>query len=147
MLGYRISTTQSEFDNELIYRFISTSYWAAGMPRELLEKAIANSWCFAVFDQDNRQVAFARLITDKATFGYLADVFVIEDARGQGISKYLVEHIVSLPEVKGFRRLLLATYDAHGLYAQYGFKPIEKVESLMQIWQPDIYQSTQPEKD
>jgi GNAT superfamily N-acetyltransferase len=84
--------------------------------------------------------AFARLITDKATFAYLADVFVLPEFRGQGISKWLVSEIVSHPDLQGLRRMILATRDAHGLYEQFGFKPIEPVENFMQIWNPDVYQ-------
>jgi GNAT superfamily N-acetyltransferase len=92
-----------------------------------------------VFTESNQQVAFARLITDKTTFAYLADVFVLPEFRGQGISKWLVSEIVSHPDLQGLRRMMLATRDAHGLYEQYGFKPIEPVENFMQIWRPEVY--------
>ncbi|WP_100643711.1 GNAT family N-acetyltransferase [Alteromonas facilis] len=143
--GFFITTEQAKFDMDVIHRFISNSYWAEGMPRALLEKAVKNSWCFAVLTSDNTLIGFARLITDKATFAYLADVFILPDYRGKGLSKWLVDTIVSQPEVKGLRRMMLATYDAHSLYEQYGFKPIERVETLMQIWQPDIYKEKKPE--
>ncbi|WP_105201607.1 GNAT family N-acetyltransferase [Pseudoalteromonas sp. T1lg10] len=139
MKGYRISTNHEDLDFEVIYQFISQSYWAMGIPRATLRKAIDNSFCFGVFENGGKQVGFARLITDRATFAYLADVFVVEAHRGKGLSKWLVESIVSHPDVQGLRRMVLATRDAHGLYAQYGFKGIENPEILMQIWQPDIY--------
>lgn len=140
MQGYRISTVFEEMDLDCIHQFISQSYWAKGVPRDTLDKAIRNSLCFGVFTDSNQQVAFARLITDKATFAYLADVFVLSEYRGNGISKWLVSEIVSHPDLQGLRRMILATRDAHGLYEQCGFKPIEPVENFMQIWQPDVYQ-------
>ncbi len=137
--GYRISTDKKYLDFEVIYDFISGSYWASGIPKHTLEKAISNSFCFGVYDSHDSQVGFARLITDKATFAYLADVFILENHRGKGLSKWLVESIVSHPDLQGLRRVVLATRDAHGLYAQYGFQPIENPEMLMQIWHPDVY--------
>lgn len=139
--GFSISTDSTKLDLDIIYQFISQSYWAKGIPREIVEKALANSFCFGVYDEYGEQVAFARLITDKATFAYLADVFVVESQRGKGLSKWLVSNIVSHPELQGLRRMLLATSDAHGLYAQFGFTAIENPESLMQIWQPNIYKA------
>ncbi|EPP5774599.1 GNAT family N-acetyltransferase [Vibrio cholerae] len=137
--GFEISTDNNRLNFEVIYEFITQSYWAADIPKATLEKAISNSFCFGVYDSIGHQVGFARLITDKSTFAYLADVFIIESQRGKGLSKRLVETIVTHPELQGLRRMVLATRDAHGLYAQYGFKPVENPEILMQIWQPNIY--------
>ncbi|MCG9552575.1 GNAT family N-acetyltransferase [Vibrio sp. Isolate31] len=142
MQGYKISTDKSYLDLEVIYGFISESYWACGIPKHILEKAISNSFCFGVYDNHDSQVGFARLITDKATFAYLADVFVLENHRGRGLSKWLLENIVSHRDLQGLRRMVLATRDAHGLYAQYGFQPIENPEILMQIWHPDVYRES-----
>ncbi|HCM0799123.1 GNAT family N-acetyltransferase [Vibrio parahaemolyticus] len=139
MQGFEISTDINRLNFEVIHDFISRSYWAAGIPKATLEKAILNSFCFGIYDSIGQQVGFARLITDKATFAYLADVFIIESQRGKGLSKWLVETIVSHPDLQGLRRMVLATSDAHGLYAQYGFKPIENPDILMQIWRPNIY--------
>ncbi|EKO5176814.1 GNAT family N-acetyltransferase [Vibrio vulnificus] len=139
MRGYRISTNNDELDLEVIYQFISTSYWAQNIPRSTLVKALSNSFCFGVFDSVGSHVGFARLITDKATFAYLADVFILESHRGKGLSKWLVQTIVEHPELQGLRRMVLATKDAHGLYEQYGFKAIENPEMLMQIWHPNVY--------
>ncbi len=100
-----------------------------------------HSFCFAVLDDENQLVAFARLITDRTTFAYLADVFVVEAHRGKGISKWLISEIVAHPELQGLRRMMLATRDAHGLYEQFGFTPIAPVENFMQIWKPNVYQS------
>lgn len=139
MQGYKISTAHDDLDFEVIYQVISQSYWASGIPRETLAKAISNSLCFGVFDEAGQQVGFARLITDRATFAYLADVFIVESHQGLGLSKWLIEHIVAHPELQGLRRMVLATRDAHGLYAQHGFKAIENPDIFMQIWQPDVY--------
>ncbi|WP_258406659.1 GNAT family N-acetyltransferase [Shewanella spartinae] len=143
MPDYSITTDKDAFDFDVIYGFISQSYWAMGIPKETMRRAIANSLCFGVFDKDNKQVGFARLITDSATFAYLADVFILPSHRGKGLSKYLMETIVAHPDLQGLRRIVLATRDAHGLYAQYGFQPIENPEILMQIWHPNVYQREQ----
>lgn len=137
--GFKISTNNKDFDFEVIYKFISQSYWAAGIPRKTLEKAVSNSFCFGIFDEDKNQVGFARLITDKATFAYLADVFIVKSHQGKGLGRWLIKTIISHPEIHGLRRIMLATRDAHDLYSKYGFKPIEKPEMLMQIWEPEIY--------
>ena len=148
MKGFNISTDNNLIDFELVYSFISQSYWAKGIPVNTMRKAIDNAFCFGVYAEPKasteklRQVGFARMITDKATFAYLADVFILEEFRGLGLSKFLVEHIISHPDLQGLRRIMLATKDAHGLYKQYGFKEIEYPEMLMQIWQPDVYQPT-----
>lgn len=139
MQGYTISTDQADLDFEFIHQFISRSYWATGIPAQTLKKAIEHSLCFGVFDAAGQQIGFARVITDKATFAYLADVFIIESVRGRGISKWLIETIVNHSDLQGLRRMMLATRDAHGLYSQYGFSGIENPEMLMQIWHPNVY--------
>lgn len=139
MQGYTISTDQADLDFEFIHQFISRSYWATGIPAQTLKKAIEHSLCFGVFDAAGQQIGFARVITDKATFAYLADVFIIESVRGRGISKWLIETIVNHADLQGLRRIMLATRDAHGLYSQYGFSGIENPEMLMQIWHPNVY--------
>ncbi|MCA3980365.1 GNAT family N-acetyltransferase [Vibrio vulnificus] len=140
MQGYRVTTDQSEMDFSVIFDFISQSYWAKGIPQATMHKAIDNAFCFAVLQDNGEQVGFARLITDKATFAYLAGVFILPQHRGQGLSKWLMENIIAHPELQGLRRMILATRDAHGLYKQFGFTPIEPVENFMQIWQPNVYQ-------
>ncbi|ADZ89840.1 GNAT family N-acetyltransferase [Marinomonas mediterranea] len=147
MKGYFISTEASLFDFDTIYSFLSESYWAKGIPSETLKKAIENSLCFAVFAESDRstiqhppkQIGFARMVTDKATFAYLADVFILEAYRGKGLSKFLMENIVSHPDLQGLRRIMLATKDAHTLYTKYGFEPLEQVDRIMQIWNPSVY--------
>ncbi|MFS1423026.1 GNAT family N-acetyltransferase [Shewanella sp. 10N.286.48.B5] len=137
--GYVISTDQNKLDISVIHGFISQSYWAKGMPITVLAKAIEHG----VFTDQGEQVGFARLITDRATFAYLADVFITDQHRGIGLSKLLIEKVISHPDIQGLRRMMLATRDAHGLYAQYGFLPVDNPEILMQIWRPNIYQQAQ----
>ncbi|ORT48529.1 GNAT family acetyltransferase [Vibrio sp. qd031] len=138
---YKLHTQLEQMDTETIYKFISQSYWAKDMPRPLFDKALANSRCYGFLDEHGKQVAFARVITDCATFAYLADVFVMPDYRGLGLSKQLVKQLLDDEELQGLRRMMLATKDAHGLYKQFGFEPVLYPEMLMQIWQPGIYQN------
>ncbi|MGF1742360.1 GNAT family N-acetyltransferase [Vibrio profundum] len=142
MLGYHISTDPNNLDFDLIHSFVSQSYWAQGIPKQVLRNAITNSFCFGVYKNTGEQVGFARLITDKATFAYLADVFIVEAQRNKGLSKWLLSTIVSHEDLQGLRRIVLATRDAHSLYAQFGFTPIEHPNKLMQIWQPNVYSET-----
>lgn len=126
-------------DIGLIHHFLSNeSYWAQGIPLELVKTSLANSYCIGVFDKE-KQVAFARLITDRATFAYLADVFVIDSYRKQGISKLMLNHIMDLPWVNALRRMMLVTADAHSLYAEYGFGPLADVTRHMEIYTPNLY--------
>ncbi len=134
-----VTTDPAKIDRDLVYGFLSQSYWARGIPREVLERGIANSLCFSLFDGD-AQVGFARVATDRATFAYLADVFVLPTHRGRGLSKLLMETIVAHPDLQGLRRWVLVTRDAHGLYARYGFTPLAKVDGYMERWDPEVYQ-------
>lgn len=136
--GFAITTEKDFFNVEYIHAFLSKSYWAEGIPIETVQKSIENSLCFGVFHL-GRQIGFARVITDKATFGYLADVFIDEAYRGQGLSKWLMEEILNHPDLQGFRRMMLATKDAHGLYAQFGFVPLTYTDRWMHIHHPDRY--------
>ncbi|MDB4923731.1 MAG: family N-acetyltransferase [Mucilaginibacter sp.] len=143
--GFHISTDQSLLDFGMIFNYLDKeSYWAQGIPVETLKKAIAGSLCFGVYYQ-NKQVGFARVITDKATFAYLCDVFVLADHRRLGLSKWLMQTIVKHPELQGLRRWSLATTDAQGLYSQFGFKQITRPERWMEIFTP--YQSLKKEKE
>jgi len=139
--GYRISSDQSELDIESIHEFLSTSYWAEGIPMETLNRAISNSLSFGVFSKEKRQVGFARVITDSATYAYLADVYILEDHRGKGLSKLLMHEIMSHPDLQGLRRMTLATADAHGLYEKYGFSELAKPEVFMENWNPEVYKN------
>ena len=141
MQGYQITTNLQGMDFAVIHGFISNSYWAKNMPEATLKKALNNSLCFGVLTDDGEQVGFARMVTDCATFAYLADVFILDMHRGKGLSKWLVKTIIEHPELQGLRRIMLATYDAHGLYKQFGFSEVndEEAATLMQIRNPDVY--------
>ncbi|MDN3637347.1 GNAT family N-acetyltransferase [Simiduia curdlanivorans] len=139
MKGYRISTDYDEMNLSVVHAFISSSSWAKGIPLETMARAVKNSLCFGVFTRSGEQVGFARMITDSATFAYLADVFILESHRGQGLSKWLMETILAHPQLQGLRRMLLATADAHGLYGQFGFTQLAKAESFMELWVPGVY--------
>lgn len=136
--NFTITTEKEKLDLDFIHSFLSRSYWANGIPKEVVSKSIEGSLCFGAFE-NNRQVGFARMVTDKATFAYLADVFIIEECRGRGLSRWLMEVIMAHPELQGLRRILLATRDAHGLYAKFGFTPLAHVDRWMQIHHPDVY--------
>ena len=136
--GFTISTEKEKLDIELIHSFLNRTYWAEGISKETIRRSIEGSLCFGVFEND-KQVGFARMITDKATFAYLADVFIIEEYRGRGLSKWLMEVIMSHPDLQGLRRMILATKDAHGLYKQFGFTPLINVDRWMHILDPDVY--------
>jgi GNAT superfamily N-acetyltransferase len=136
--GYTISTDKEKLDIPYIHSFLSTSYWAEKIPFDVVRRSIEGSMCFGVYDGE-RQVGFARVITDKATFGYLADVFIDEQYRGRGLSKWLMTTIISHPDLQGLRRFMLATFDAHGLYAQFGFAQLGFPERFMNIHRPNLY--------
>jgi N-acetylglutamate synthase-like GNAT family acetyltransferase len=137
--GFDFSTDKSRLDFEAIYDFLShRSYWAQNIPREIVQRSIDNALCFGVYER-KKQVGFARLITDYATFAYLGDVFVLEEYRAKGLSKKLVAFIRSLPELQELRRWHLITRDAQGLYEQYGFKKVAKPEQHMEISRPNLY--------
>jgi N-acetylglutamate synthase-like GNAT family acetyltransferase len=134
-----ISTDRARLDVDAVHRFLSTdSYWSQGIPLEVVRRAIDNSLPFGVY-RHNELVGFARVTTDRATFAYLADVFIVEAMRGQGLSKWLMECIMAHPELQGLRRWMLATRDAHGLYTQSGFTPLKTPERMMEKVDPDIY--------
>jgi GNAT superfamily N-acetyltransferase len=139
MPNFRISTDQSKLDIPLIHRFLSEqSTWAKNISLATLERAIKNSLCFGGFI-DSSQVAFARVITDYATFANLVDVFVLPEYRGNGYSKMTMETIIAHPGLQGLRRFTLATSDAHALYAEFGFTAPLRPQSLMERYFPDIY--------
>jgi len=135
---FNISTEKGKMDIDLIHSFLTRSYWAEGISKEIVRRSIEGALCFGVFEND-KQVGFARMITDKATFAYLADVFIIDEYRGLGLSKWLMEVIMSYPDLQGLRRLMLATRDAHELYKKFGFTPLNNVDRWMHIHYPDVY--------
>lgn len=128
---YTISTDKRKLNIEVIHRFLSTSYWANKRPLEIVRKSIENSLCYGIYFH-NEQIGFCRVVTDFATFAYLADVFVLENHRGKGLSKWLMGCVMKHPELQGLRRWTLATKDAHGLYGQFGFKSLHWPERWME---------------
>ncbi len=139
--NYVISTDNRKLNVDIIHHYLATeSYWAKNIPRETVEKSIANSVCFGVY-KDEEQVGFARVVTDKATFAYLGDVFILPAHRGKGISKWLMQTIHAHPELQNLRRWWLGTKDAHGLYEQFGWTRITEdvARRFMQKHNPDVY--------
>jgi ribosomal protein S18 acetylase RimI-like enzyme len=135
---YAITTDVGKMDLLAVHEFLSNSYWAKGIPRETLERAIANSICFAVL-KGTALVGFARVTTDRATFAYLADVFVLPEHRGRGLAKRLMDAVLAHADLQGLRRWVLVTRDAHRLYQQYGFKPLARAEGYMERWDQEVY--------
>lgn len=135
---FTITTEKEKFDVEFIHSFLTRSYWAEGISKEVIKRSIDGALCFGLFEND-KQIGFARTITDKATFAYLADVFIIEEYRGRGLSKWLMEVLMSHPSLQGLRRMMLATKDAHGLYEKFGFTALNNVDRWMQINDPNVY--------
>lgn len=133
-----ISTDKSLLQLEVIHDFLKNSYWAKNIPIEIVKKSIEFSICFGVY-LGGKQIGFARVISDRATFAYLADVFIVKEEQGKGYSKELMKHIMAHAELQGLRKFLLATADAHGLYKQFGFKVLAKPERVMEITITDIY--------
>jgi len=133
--NFCISTDKNKLDINVIHDYLcNESYWAKNIPVEVVQRSIDGSYCFGLYvtvNSTTKQIGFARVITDCATFAYLADVFVLESYRGKGLSKWLMKIIMDCPDLQGLRRWLLATKDAHGLYLQYGFKALDKPELIM----------------
>ena len=153
---FLLSTDPALLDLDVIHDFLTNCYWAKGIPRETVERSMENSLCFGVYAVANtptlsqnvregwgtrRQVAFARVISDFATYAYVGDVFVIEAFRGQGLSKWMMRAIVSHPALQGLRRWTLLTRDAHKLYSQFGFTPLQKPDRYMELHNPNVYEA------
>jgi GNAT superfamily N-acetyltransferase len=126
----------------MVHGFLTESYWAEGISREVVARSIENSLCFGVFC-DGKQIGFARVISDYATFAYIGDVFVLESYRGHGLGKWLMECVIGHPWLQGLRRWTLLTRDAHGLYAQFGFTPLKRPERYMELHDPEVYRRDQ----
>ncbi len=136
---YYVSTDKSKIDISLVHDYLCNhSYWAAGIPIDTVQKSIDNSLCFGIY-LAHRQVGFARVVSDFATYAYLADVFVLEHERGKGLARYLMETIIDHSELQGLRRFMLATRDAHDLYSKFGFTPLAKPNRWMERHHPDVY--------
>lgn len=139
--GFTASTDRTKLDLDVIHEFLAGSYWARNIPRETVWKSIENSLCFGLFEAE-RQIGFARAVTDRATFAYVGDVFVLEGYRGRGLGKWLISCLLSHPDLQGLRQMLLFTRDAHGFYEQLGFERITNTDRLMAISRRDFYHST-----
>ena len=130
--GYEMSTDAARLDRDAIWAFVTESYWAEGIPRELLDRAIDRSLSFGVYAPDGSQAGYARVVTDGATFAWIGDLFVLEEHRGRGLGKWLVEAILDHPDLRDARKIVLATADAHGLYRPFGFRGAHP-ERMMEI--------------
>lgn len=135
---YEISSDPARIDVEAVHAFLSSSYWARDIPLAVVRKALENSLCVAAFAASG-QVGFARVVTDRATFAYLADVYVLEGHRGRGLSRSLVAVLLDHPELRGLRRLMLVTRDAHGLYERFGFTALAHPDRVMELHRPGLY--------
>ena len=142
---YALSTDKTRLDMVALHHFLSVeSYWAKGIPLATVERAVAHSLCFGLYYRGTF-AGFARIISDMTSFAYLCDVFVLPEHRGRGLSKWMMQCILEHPDLQGLRRMMLATRDAHGLYAQFGFKPLDAPEPFMQLHHPDVYRSAEPQ--
>jgi GNAT superfamily N-acetyltransferase len=135
---YTITVDPDRLDVDAIHGYLTRSYWAPGIPMEIVRRSLQHSVNFCILRGDEL-AGFGRVITDRATFGYLGDVFVLEPHRGQGLSKWLMECVLAHPELQGFRRWVLITRDAHGLYRQFGFDALAKPENYLERRSPNIY--------
>jgi GNAT superfamily N-acetyltransferase len=144
--GFTLTTDRDRVDVAVVHAFLTRSYWAVGVPLEVVRRSIEHSLNFSVWrdadaDAASAQVGFARVVTDYATFAYVGDVFVLEPWRGRGLSRWMMECMVAHPELQGFRRWALLTRDAHGLYARLGFTPLDRPDRWMERWAPDVYRA------
>lgn len=140
---FTISIDKARFDIEMIHGFLSTCYWAEGISRKVVQKSMDNSLCFGVFE-GNKQIGFARVITDRATYAYIGDLFILESHRGKGLGKQLMAAIMGHPELQGLRRWSLVTRDAHGLYEPFGFASLANPQRHMERHDPDVYKQKTP---
>jgi len=142
--GFVLSTDRERLDLHATHDFLAeSSYWAQRIPYEIFARSAENSLCFGIYDSAGAQAGFARVISDFATFAYIADVFVLDSQRGRGLGKWLMACIQQHPQLQGLRRWVLTTRDAHGLYAQYGFGPVKFPERYMEILRPNMYAGEQ----
>ena len=135
---YSITTDPQKLDVDAIHAYLSRSFWAEGIPKDIVARSLANSLCFGLFD-DAAQVGLARVVTDRATYAYLCDVYVLESHRTRGLGKWLIETVMAHPDLQGLRRFQLVTRDAHGLYSRHGFAPPAHPERNMEIFKHGMY--------
>lgn len=135
---FLVSTDRTLIDVDLVHDFLTNSYWANGIPREVFVRSIENALCFGMYE-DRQQIGFARVISDFATYAYIGDVFVVESHRGRELGTFLMECIMKHPELQGLRRWSLVTRDAHGLYKKFGFEALKKPQNYMEIVDARVY--------
>jgi len=138
---FTVSTDRKLIELDVVHGFLTKCYWAKGISRDVVARSIENSLCFGVYSE-GRQVGFARVISDCATYAYIGDVFLLESFRGRGLGKWLMECIMQHPRLQGLRRWSLVTQDAHGLYSKLGFEPLKKPQNYMELHRPDVYQKS-----
>lgn len=139
-LPYSLSFDLNDFDLDRVHHWLSAgAYWSKGLPRDIMERSLENSIVLGLYHDDAGQVGLARMVTDKATFAYLADVYIAKDHRGLGLANWLMETIMAHADLQGLRRMMLATSDMHSLYRKFGFKDVRENKLLMEIVNPDIY--------
>jgi GNAT superfamily N-acetyltransferase len=136
---FTVSTDRKRIDLDVVHGFLTQCYWAKGIPREVVARSIENSLCFGVY-ANGKQIGFARVISDYATYAYIGDVFVVDSFRGRGLGKWLMECVMQHSRLQGLRRWSLVTRDAHGLYSKLGFEPLKKPENYMELHRPEVYQ-------
>jgi GNAT superfamily N-acetyltransferase len=137
--GYTVSDEKARLDLPVIHSFLTRSYWAEGIGMERIERVVQYSFCFGLYAPDGEMIGFGRVLSDTSAIAYLMDVFVLEQHRGKGLGKWLVECILAHPALQPVRRWVLATEDAHELYARYGFTPYEPASELMMKYDPEMY--------
>jgi GNAT superfamily N-acetyltransferase len=136
--GFSVSCDPAKVEHAVVAGFLAESYWARGIPAETVRRSIEGSLCFALLAGD-RQIGFARVISDRATIAYLGDVFVLPEFRGRGLGKWLVECVLAHPQLQGLRRWVLVTLDAHGIYREFGFRQLARPENFMELHNPQVY--------
>ena len=138
---FLISTSREQLSLDVVHGFLTNCYWAKGIPREVVARSIEHALCFGIYDGEGAQVGFARVISDFATIAYIGDVFVLETHRGRGLGKWLMESITHHPALQNLRRWILTTRDAHGLYSQVGFTPVNAPERYMELHRANAYET------
>jgi ribosomal protein S18 acetylase RimI-like enzyme len=137
--GYVISDDPARLDVDAVHAYLARSYWAEGIPRDVVARALAHSLCLGIYAEGGAQVGLVRIVTDFATFGYFCDVYVLESHRGRGLAKAAMRHALEHPQLQGLRRLQLVTQDAHGLYSRFGFNVVAQPERHMEKRDPEVY--------
>ncbi|MFO0938527.1 MAG: GNAT family N-acetyltransferase [Gemmataceae bacterium] len=140
---YEFTDDPSRMDVSAIHAFLTRSYWADGISRDLVERSLRSSLCIGLFSR-GLQVGFARIVTDRATFAYLCDVYVLEEHRGRGLGRRLIQAVMAHPDLQGLRRFMLVTRDGHGLYSPFGFTTPTHPERIMEIARPGLYRTNHP---